>query len=381
MIETDKTKVMQIIHGFPMGGAEKIVTDTCLCMDLSKYEVVILCFDRYDTPLEKSLESAGIRMIYLSDSLGTRSYEVKRNPPLRILNIARRMLLARKVVHEERPNVIHSHLTLNYLVKFCRPRKPVSLFHTVHSEPKVLWKGCRPSRQADFMAAKWLVKHYHQRFIALHEDMKRELDVLFRVNNTAVLHNGIDFSRFQRSGNRKELRRGLNIPENAFVIGNIGRFEPPKNHAFLLELFQEVSKRNSEAFLLLVGKGSLLPQIRESLIRSDLQDKVLFLQDREDIPDILTAMDVFCFPSLYEGTGIALIEAQKMGVKCVASTGVPKEAVISNLVTRISLESGTRIWADAICEAPPNHAEYERLEDWDIHSVVAKLCKLYDGEI
>ena len=101
------------------------------------------------------------------------------------------------------------------------------------------------------------------------------------------------------------------------------------------------------------------------------------LGNRTDVPSLLNAMDVFFFPSVYEGLGIALIEAQKMGLPCVISDRVPSAAVISNLVSVLSLECPKDLWANALCKPVPSNIEYYNLEKWDMNNVVKELEVLY----
>ena len=88
-------------------------------------------------------------------------------------------------------------------------------------------------------------------------------------------------------------------------------------------------------------------------------------------------MNVFLFPSVYEGLGMALVEAQKMGVPCVISDRVPSAATISNLVSVLSLDSPKDLWAEALCEPAPSNIEYCNLERWDMNNIVKELEVLY----
>jgi glycosyltransferase involved in cell wall biosynthesis len=168
-----------------------------------------------------------------------------------------------------------------------------------------------------------------------------------------TLYCGVDLKPFHALVSRATVRAELGIPIDALVIGHVGRFEPGKNHQFLLEIAAEVIKRESKMHLLLVGDGSLRLDIKQKIIQMGLKDRVILTGSRSDVPRlILGAMDVFVFPSLYEGLGLVLIEAQAAGVPCVLSDVVPEEAdVVKPLMQRISLLQPAPVWAEAVIAA------------------------------
>jgi glycosyltransferase involved in cell wall biosynthesis len=142
----------------------------------------------------------------------------------------------------------------------------------------------------------------------------------------------------------------LGIPPDAFVIGHVGRFDEQKNHLFLVEIAAEVAKREPKMRLLLVGDGLLRPKIEQKIAQLGLTDRTIFAGSRHDVPRLmLSAMDVFLFPSLYEGLGLVLIEAQAAGLPCIFSDVVPEEAdLVKPLIRRFSLSEPASVWADAI---------------------------------
>ena len=101
------------------------------------------------------------------------------------------------------------------------------------------------------------------------------------------------------------------------------------------------------------------------------------LSERTDIPDLLNAMDLFVFPSLSEGLGIAVIEAQKAGVKCVISDAVPDKAIVSNFVKKLKLNLPPEVWAEEIRNFQVDYLEYNGIEDWNMDTVIRSLEKLY----
>ncbi|QWU15127.1 Glycosyltransferase involved in cell wall bisynthesis [Paenibacillus sophorae] len=166
-----------------------------------------------------------------------------------------------------------------------------------------------------------------------------------------ILNNAIDSTKFSYSPEtRVEVRLKYNLHEK-LVIGHVGRYQYQKNHTFLIDVFYEIYKRNSKAVLLLIGEGELKEKITEKVKSLGIENAVRFLGIRSDINDLMQAMDVFLFPSLFEGLGIAAIEAQAVGLPCFLSDSIPKEVNITGLVKYISLKSTAETWAITILES------------------------------
>ena len=362
-------KVFHFIHGLTFGGAETLVKDFALGLDKNKFEVTVLCSIKHGTAYESLLENAGIRVIYIHDY----TKRFPKNMFEKTLLCIQRFFSVRHVLREENPDIIHIHLCLNSYVKFAKPRKGTKLFYHVHAEPTFVWRN----NTQDKKDACWLVKHYGMRFITLHERMRREINEMFGVEDAVVLNNGIDFNRFTNFISREVKRTELHIPQNAFVLGHVGRFEPEKNHQFLVEIFASAVKQNENAFLLLVGDGSLKKEIESELNVCGFAGKYLILSNRSDIPDILHSMDVFLLPSLCEGLGIVLIEAQKAGVRCIASDAVPQATSVSNLITYKSLSDSAALWADTALRFSVPQITYDGMENWDMKNVIKRLEEIY----
>jgi glycosyltransferase involved in cell wall biosynthesis len=160
-----------------------------------------------------------------------------------------------------------------------------------------------------------------------------------------LLHNGVDLTVFRYDAEGKaEIRREFGL-EGKLVVGHVGRFHKQKNHRFLLEVFAKIRARREDAVLLLVGTGDLEDQIRQQICDLGLEDAVIFTGQRFDIPRLLSAMDVFVFPSFHEGMPNTVIEAQATGLPCVIADTITREADITGLVQYLSLERTPEDWA------------------------------------
>ena len=190
--------------------------------------------------------------------------------------------------------------------------------------------------------------------------------------------NGIDLESYQSIPQSKdEIRKELNIPHNALVIGNIGRFEEQKNHDFLIDIFKKVVKKRPDSHLILIGEGSLEDNIKNKVSNFELQSNVSFLGLRDDIPQLLKSMDVFLMPSLYEGLPISAVEAQAANLKIVLSTEVSKETALSKNVHFVSLEEEPNLWATIILSEPFGNMPTKKLNLYNMKITANQLEEVY----
>lgn len=212
-------------------------------------------------------------------------------------------------------------------------------------------------------------------------------DFMFGKNSCAkgveLLKNGIPLSiyRFQNI-ERCRVRRELKVKEKTLLIGHVGRFERQKNHEFIIKIFYEI-KKIYDAKLMLVGQGSLEAEIRKLVVDMDLEDDVLFLGVRRDVPQLLMGMDGMIFPSLYEGLPNVIIESQATGLPCLLADTITSECKITDLVEFLSLYDDESRWANKIIEMIKiNHARdlyNEKVQEagYDIDKVKAKFINMF----
>jgi glycosyltransferase involved in cell wall biosynthesis len=160
---------------------------------------------------------------------------------------------------------------------------------------------------------------------------------------------GIDFAPFHAQVDRVAVRRELGLPDDAYVVGHVGRFSEEKNHRFLVEIIAEAAKRQQQVRLLLVGDGPLRAAVEQQVAQAGLADLVIFAGSRTDVPRLmLGAMDVLVFPSLHEGLPLVLLESQAAGLPCICSDTLTEEVeVVKPLLRRLSLDQPASAWARA----------------------------------
>lgn len=167
-------------------------------------------------------------------------------------------------------------------------------------------------------------------------------------DNFYLLKNAIDTEKYAYNIKiREEKRSELNI-NNEIVIGHVGRFEEQKNHEFLIQIFKQFHKINNNSLLVLIGVGKLEEEIKKQVNNSKLENNVLFLGERADVNELMQAMDIFILPSYYEGLGIVAIESQTAGLPTIVSEGIPSEAYLTNLISKINLDDSLYVWVETI---------------------------------
>lgn len=175
-------------------------------------------------------------------------------------------------------------------------------------------------------------------------------DAVIKCSKFRVLKNGINLKQFFYSENlRGKARNELGLRE-CFTILHIGRIADEKNHAFLLDIFSEIAKKEPDAKLLLIGKGEKEKEVFLKASRLNLKDKIIHIPWTSEVEKYLSAADVFVFPSLHEGFPITLVEAQANGLQCVVSDVVPEETNISQEILFISLEDSPSFWTEQILQ-------------------------------
>lgn len=180
-----------------------------------------------------------------------------------------------------------------------------------------------------------------------------------------VLKNAIDCDRFAfDEQKRRQTRKAMRL-ENALVVGHVGRFTQAKNHKYLLQIFLQIYRQEPAARLLLLGGGELEQQVREQCRALGIEQAVVFAGIHPNTEDYYAAMDIFCFPSLWEGLGIAVVEAQTNGLHCIVSDVIPMEADIqAGLFHPVSLAAEPKQWASELLK----YANVPRLQDAPDHA-------------
>lgn len=320
-----KIKVCCYLEHWASGGIECFITNilTALPHD-SQVDIVADLVE--DSIYTEAVEKAGARVIEMTGKLRARENEK----------------IFKRLVEDNKYDIVHLHIFHGLALKYARIAKecgvPVRIAHG-HGA------GLRKS-PTKFLK---LLLHYYG-LARYKKDITHALSCseaaaeFMHFENAEIVKNGIEVEGYAfNTEAREKTREALSLGECP-VIGHIGRLSNEKNHGFLLDAFAEIKKAQSDAVLLLVGEGDMQAEIEKRIIELGLADSVKMLGARRDVPALLSAMDLFLFPSLVEGFGIVALEAQASGLPIITSTAVPEGARISEHAYALDTSSAEE-WA------------------------------------
>jgi glycosyltransferase involved in cell wall biosynthesis len=366
-------KILHVVGGMTRGGVETWLMHVLRGIDRAKFEFHFLVHTSEESAYDDEIRSLGAQ---IHPCTGVR------NP----IKYARQV---KAVLHEHGPfDVVHSHVYVysGFLMRLAAEAGvPIRI---AHSHTALKQKRLNLARLAyERLMRDWITRYSTHR-IGISRIAADSLFGKQAHDPAAVLYYGFDFTPFLQPQNTEEVKRRLGVPLQRKVIGHVGRFLPVKNHAFIVECFQRIVAAGTDAHLLLVGDGPLVPTVRQDIESRGLSDRCTFAGVHNVVAPFVSAMDVFLFPSLYEGLGIVALEAQAAGVPVIASTVVPEEIdVIPKLVERISLEDGPAVWASAVVEKLRNgnlkrgdEALLLQRSNFALPVCIERLGRIYEGE-
>lgn len=337
-----RIRILHVVGGMNRGGIETWLMHVLRHIDRDRFQMDFLVHTEKPCPYDDEARDLGSKIIPCLDPS---------KPWLYALNFKR-------ILREYGPyDIVHSHVHhfsgyVLWLAKQAGINVRIAHSHndTASAEATAAWH-----RRLYLDLSKWLLARYATVGLGCSRNAVADL---FSSNwktdqHWRVLYYGVNLSSFREYADASSVRAEFGIPADAFVIGHAGRFETQKNHLFLLEIAAEVAKQEPKMHLLLMGDGSLRPNIERKAAAMGLGDRVIFAGNRSDVPRLmLNAVDLFLFPSLHEGLGLVLIEAQAAGLPCVFSDVVPEEAdLVRPLLQRISLSKPASVWAEAVISA------------------------------
>lgn len=234
---------------------------------------------------------------------------------------------------------------------------PVRIVHA-HGGPDIIKDTKKITRRIDNLIGQILKKRWGTHFMACSTTAAEQSfgKNYNRYCKVEILKNGIDVEKFAFSQEERASVRGEFELNGRFVLGSIARLTRQKNHVFMLDVLREVLKLRKDAILLLVGSATYgsddyLKKLIQAINDRSLQDYVKLVEERKDAYRIYSAMDVYLFPSRWEGLGIAAVEAQSNGLPVYASDVVPIETKITSNFHYLSLNDSPEKWAESICNS------------------------------
>lgn len=353
------------------GGIESFLFNVLTRMDLQHLEIDIVASSIGRSIFTKFLQKNGIHFIELSGS--------QRN----ILENHRKF---RKLLRERKYDILHLNafqgLSLAYLCIAKQESVPVRIAHSHNSALRE-----SPFRSLKLMIHTWARARYTKDATNLWTCSRMASEFMFNkcrgvTQRIEFIPNGIDTARF-RFDLKARIKERVRLDfGNDLVIGSVGRFCYQKNQSFLIEIFNEVLKHRPDSRLLLVGEGESRDVLIDKVQHLGLEDKVLFYGTTDHVERLLWAMDIFVFPSKFEGLGIAVVEAQAAGLPVVCSDAIPEEAHITAHVHTASLLDGSSVWANRLLSTVgrfPLGADEVKQAGFDVSDVAKWLESFYLG--
>lgn len=345
-----KKKVLQVLGGIGFGGAEAFVMNQFRNMQ-NEYTfdfAVQVHFDERNS-YEREIEELGGKIYYTG---------LFRSSPFKyVSNI-------KKIIQEHGPySAVHIHVNEQCGFAALGARKAGVEHIIVHAHSSQYGQRNALIRNAMLISNKLLVSRNTERIVACSLDAAQMYFGKKGHDNAMVLKNPIDTKRFFHVQDREICRHDLGIKSD-LVISHIARFIDVKNHVFILQICEKMKENNIDFTMLLVGDGALRKQIELTAKEKNLSDRVFFLGERSDIPQILSASDVMILPSKYEGLPTVILEAQASGTPCVVSANVNRESDVGiGLVQfrEIDGENALSSWVEAIVNHPNKIKDYSQI--------------------
>lgn len=366
-------RILHVVGTMNRGGAETLIMELYRHIDRTKVQFDFLVYNYTDNAGEFDDEIL---------SLGGKIYTAKKRLYKNPIAFYRELHSFFKSHSEYK--IVHSHqfTTSGFIVSAAKSASnyiTISHSHAIKCKTKFLRTICA-------VIGKYFVKKNSDYIFGCSQEAIKALIDTNPDNRTSfVLNNAIDFEKFNFSATaRYDWRAKLNISYNDFTVGYVARFLPVKNHVFLIKIFTEILKQKPNSVLILVGDGPLRSECEKLTIQLGINDKVKFLGVRSDVNNIINVFDCFVMPSISEGLGIALVEAQANGLPCVMSKDViPAEADIgAGLVTCVSLDESPQKWATECLNVGQRKASEEVKKaiiksGYDINAVSSWLQDFY----
>ena len=336
-------RVIHIVGAMAPGGFENFIMNVYRKIDREQIQFDFIVHKKKDNAYDEEIESLGGRLFYVTRK--------SKNPVKNFFEI-------RNVIKKNNYKIVCRHSDSAFTVvdllaaKLGGAKKSIMHSHsTTTGNVKIhnffrKWMSFVPTHRfaCSKAAGRWMFGN---------------LDYIF-------VPNAIDTSEYLYHADiREEMRKEWGV-ETKNVYGHVGNFVYAKNHLFLLDVFKEITRKDEQAVLFLIGEGELREDIEDKIKELDLQDKVILTGRRKDVADFLQMFDLFLFPSVYEGLPVSMVEAQCSGVSCLISSSITDEIMLTDCIKQLDLKESVSEWgrtAMEMLEAGKQKERYSRHEE------------------
>lgn len=346
-----------------LGGAESFMMNIFRKIDRKKFQFDFLIYDDYENVRDYNDEIK---------QLGGRIFVVA-NPKR---NILKYLWQVNRLLKKEQFDIVHNEVYFGGGINLLLAKKNGVKRRIAHSHATEDGKSTSFLFNILRLFLNKLLLDNATDFLAV---SKEAGDSLFQGHAYEIVHNGIDISLYQNQRVAGEkIRRSLGISQETFVVGNIGRLENQKNQMLLIQIFNELQKQQPNSILLIIGDGSLRKQLQSEVVKLNLEKKVLFLGERNDIPALLASLNVFVMTSIYEGLPMVGLEAQAAGLKLVLSNTISKDTKLTPNVLFVDLKANLNSWVNQILIEPFGNKETKELDSYDVSYTTEQMVRIYE---
>lgn len=355
-------KILFVNFSLNIGGIENFMINVLNNIDCQKYNITFLCLKNGTYDYEEQIKSNGSKIIKLNENL---------NNHLKVIKAIEKILI------EESIDIVHDNTyfySLHSLIAAKNVGIKIRISHS-HTSQAYYEKGL--FKKLKHSVVRMLLKQNATHLIACGKEAG---DSIFGKNNYQIINNGVDIKKYKKDLKVKEqLKNKYNIPKNCFVIGHVGRLEDVKNHQFLINIFEEYYKDNKNAYLVMIGNGSLKEKLMAQIKEISLNN-VIFITHLKTVNEYYNLFDMFVMPSKFEGFPLVLVEAQINELKCLVSNKVSESVKLSDLVEFENINLHKEQWTKHINEFRnkkiDNKYSFEN-SVYDINTTIKELEKIY----
>lgn len=371
-----KIKVLYLLSGLVVGGAERATTDLASHIDKDRFDVIVCIYGtKIGSAIEKMLFDSGVAVRYLN-----RRYS--KNPIINAIYYICSMMSVARIIKEFVPDVIDFRMSsMTYVFVIAAIFRRISFVYDIHNMPDKEITG------RDTKLFTVCIKHLGVVPVVLSSRFVPEFSKTYHTDRCEVISNGIDLDIIAKPSDLSKESFGL---AGNTIITCVARFSPAKNHLFLIRSFADILKRHPEAVLLLVGEGQLLEESKSLARDLNVNDSVKFMGKRDDVYNILSVSDIFVIPSLWEGVPISILEAMASGLPVIASSVGGNPDLVKNGLTGILfpnndskafIEAVSLLITDSHLRREMSEKSKEAVKEHDIFKISAKFETLYLREV
>lgn len=373
----EKKKICILSNGLWRGGTDTFVVNLVKGLNKNKFDITVILSisDEWLAARESEIIDAGAKSVRTWGITG-KGLEGR----------LKHLFLLYKYLYHEKPEVFQTNIDLfngpNLLVAWLA-RVPIRVCHSHNSMQEREASGGRNIAIVTYQRVmRWLCWTFSNRHAGCSE---AALDFLFEDrwksdSRALVVNNGIDINQFRTNVDRRMKESEIGAKKWHHIL-TVGRLSPQKNPRMVAQCFLELCRRRMDCDLIWVGIGEMEEQLKQFLKEHGVMDRVHFLGIREDVNELMQISDLFLFPSLFEGLGIVLIEAQAAGLPCLVSDTVPK-MVDCGGCEFLSLQENISVWVDAMNRILDGNSNFViddgKLEEYSIKHMVEQMESLFE---